>query len=217
MWDLLNSWLSAIDVTLFRIGNDRVGAFEAFGFLTGGACVWLAARQRIENFPIGIANNLFFLLVFALAGLWANAMLQGAFACLGVHGWRRWAQSERATTPETPTRAGARLIAGCVAFIAAGTLILVAPLDHAGDPSAFWDALTACTSLAAQWLLNNRRIETWLFWIAADCIYVPLFLNQGLMLTAAVYALLLFMCLIGLRDWQRAAASARETVGQAVA
>ena len=37
---------------------------EVVGFGTGAACVWLAARRNIWTFPLGIANNLVFIVLF---------------------------------------------------------------------------------------------------------------------------------------------------------
>ena len=37
---------------------------EILGFVTGALCVWLVARQHIWNWPIGICNNLLYLVVF---------------------------------------------------------------------------------------------------------------------------------------------------------
>ena len=58
---------------------------EVLGFVSGAACVWLATRQSVWNFPVGIANNLLFLGLFATTGLYANAGLQvvGANGRLG--------------------------------------------------------------------------------------------------------------------------------------
>ena len=71
------------------------------------------------------------------------------------------------------------------------------------DSAPLADALTTCLSLVAQWLLNTKRIETWFFWIAADCIFIPLYVSQGLILTASVYVLFLGLCVAGLRAWTR--------------
>ncbi|WP_031186945.1 nicotinamide mononucleotide transporter family protein, partial [Streptomyces sp. NRRL S-1896] len=49
---------------------------EVLGFGSGALCVWLVARQHLANWPIGIANNLFFILLFTQAGLYADAGLQ---------------------------------------------------------------------------------------------------------------------------------------------
>ena len=78
-------------------------------------------------------------------------------------------------------------------------------LTAADDAAPFLDAFTTCLALVAQWLLNTRRIQSWYFWIVADCIYIPLYLSKGLVLTAAVYVLFLGLCVAGLRSWTRAA------------
>ena len=54
----------------------------------------------------------------------------------------------------------------------------------------------------AQGLLNWKKIENWYFWIAADLIYVPLYVVKRLDLTAIVYVLFLSMCFLGLRQWR---------------
>ncbi len=35
---------------------------ETLGFVTGAACVCLVVEENIWNFPLGIANNIFFLI-----------------------------------------------------------------------------------------------------------------------------------------------------------
>ena len=57
---------------------------EVAGFVTGALCVYLVVRQHIANFPIGIANNVFFFVLFVAAGLYADAGLQVVFLALGL-------------------------------------------------------------------------------------------------------------------------------------
>ncbi|MCJ0874910.1 nicotinamide riboside transporter PnuC [Streptomyces sp. AP-93] len=63
---------------------------EILGFVTGAVCVWLVARQHIANWPIGIANNVFFIVLFAQGGLYADAGLQIVFIALAAYGWWSW-------------------------------------------------------------------------------------------------------------------------------
>lgn len=75
MTDLLAPVVQSLNSVLFTIGSDAVTWAEFLGFVTGGLCVALTVRRSILNFPIGIANSAFFLLLFASASLWAAAGL----------------------------------------------------------------------------------------------------------------------------------------------
>ena len=59
---------------------------QLLGFVTGIACVALAVAQRIETFPVGIANNVFFIVLFTNARLYADAALQVVYIALGRDG-----------------------------------------------------------------------------------------------------------------------------------
>src|SRR3954454_19971303 len=183
-------WLTnPLNTVLFHLANDAVTWVELLGFITGGACVWLTVRRHVLNFPVGIANSALFLVLFTSARLWADAALQIMFIALGVTGWWQWLRSRSPQQAVRVRRAGSAELAGCVAFVVVATAVLTYVLRAADDTAPFWDALTTALSIAAQWLLNTRRLETWWFWIAADCIYVPLYIVKRLDLTAGVYVL----------------------------
>lgn len=202
-------WLvDPLNTVLFHLANDAVTWAELLGFVTGGACVWLTVRRHVLNFPIGIANSALFLVLFTSARLWADAALQIMFIALGVAGWWQWVRSRGRQQQEIRVRrAGSIELAACVAFVVGATAVLTYVLRQADDTAPFWDALTTALSIAAQWLLNNRWLETWFFWIAADCIYIPLYIVKKLDLTAGVYVLFLGLCVAGFRSWHVARAA----------
>lgn len=123
---------------------------------------------------------------------------------LGLVGWRQWLHGGASRGRLVVARARWRLLAGCAAFVLAGTWGLTLLLDWARDIAPFWDALTTALSLAAQFLLNGKRVENWAFWIVADAIYVPLYIVKRLDLTAIVYLLFLALCFAGRAAWRRA-------------
>lgn len=63
---------------------------EIGGFASGALCVWLTVRRTIWNFPVGLANNAFFFVLFLRAGLFGDAWLQVLYLALGVLGWYWW-------------------------------------------------------------------------------------------------------------------------------
>jgi nicotinamide mononucleotide transporter len=186
--------------TVFELFGEPVSWAELAGFVTGIACVALAVMQRIETFAVGIANNVFFIVLFTDARLYADAALQVVYIALGVMGW--WVWATRAREPADVRRASTQLLLAITLGVGLATLILVPILRAAHGAAPGWDALTTSMSLGAQLLLNLKRLETWYVWIAVDIIYVPLYLSRDLNLTALVYVVFLALCIQGWRQWR---------------
>jgi nicotinamide mononucleotide transporter len=186
--------------TVFELFGEPVSWAELFGFITGIACVALAVAQRIETFPVGIANNVFFVILFFDARLYADAALQLVYIGLGVMGWVTWAKLKGQAL--YVRRAGPRLLVATAIGVGVATLVLIPILREAHGAAPGWDALTTSMSLGAQLLLNLKRLETWFVWIAVDIIYVPLYFSRDLNLTALVYIVFLCLCIQGYRQWR---------------
>ena len=203
MLDWLANLVSPLNTVLFTLGADAVSWAELLGFVSGAAAVALTVVNRIENFPVGIANSAFFLVLFASSRLWADSGLQVVYIVLGFVGWWQWTFGGARRSPLRVGSATGRQLTACAVWVVVGTVGLTALLRWADDAAPFWDAFTTALSLAAQYLLNARRVQTWWFWIAADIVYVPLYFTRDLDLTGIVYILFLGLAVLGYRQWQR--------------
>jgi nicotinamide mononucleotide transporter len=177
---------------------------EALGFVTGGACVYLVVKENVWNFPIGIANCVFFLVLFTQAKLYGDAALQVVYIALGIQGWYLWLRGGENKTPLRVERASRRLLAFVAAFVVAGTIALTIFFQYINDAAPFLDAFTTVLSLGAQYLLNRKAVENWLLWITADVVYIYLYAVRELHLTAVLYFVFLCLCIAGLRRWLKA-------------
>lgn len=209
MLDWLARLVAPLNRVLFHMGADAVSWAELLGFITGAICVYLVVRANVHNFWTGILNSALFLVLFATARLWADASLQFVYIVLGLVGWWQWLHGGRNRTALRVGRASARLLIACLAFVAVGTVVLTPILRQAHDIAPFLDALTTSLSLAAQFLLNAKKIQNWLFWLAADAIYIPLYFTKHLNLTGLVYVAFLGLAIIGGVQWRRLEKSAR--------
>jgi nicotinamide mononucleotide transporter len=161
-------------------------------------------KQNIWSWPIGIANSAFFLALFFSARLFADMGLQVIYIVLGFLGWYWWLRGgEDRTTLRVSHATPVTLLAlGLLGAVATAGLTVF--LRSIGDAAPFLDALTTVLSLVAQYMLTRKLIENWYVWIAADIIYIGLYSSRGLYLTAALYALFLALCVMGLRGWRGA-------------
>lgn len=175
---------------------------EVLGFVTGAACVLLAARRSIWNFPIGIANNIVFLWLFLGSALYADAGLQVVYLVLAVAGWVNWARNrasdEKALIASTPRRAVVPLVIAAVVITALLIWVLSTFTDSTTEVA---DSSTTAVSLVAQYMLNRRWIENWFVWLAVDIAYVGLYLVKGLWITGLLYLLFIGIAVWGYRGW----------------
>ncbi|MEP6755861.1 MAG: nicotinamide riboside transporter PnuC [Chthonomonadales bacterium] len=173
---------------------------EVWIFLSGALAVWLAVVAHISNWPVGIINVILWIFLFNQQKLYANAWLQVIYIVSGFLGWYWWVQKKDGEALPI-AKASAKLNWGlwiaCFALSYPTYLLLLS----IGGASAYWDGLTTLISLAGQFLLMKKYRENWWFWIVVDVIYVALFISQKLYLSAQLYAILLVMCIHGVRTW----------------
>ncbi len=177
---------------------------EILGFVTGAACVLLAARENVWNWPIGIANEIFFFILFWHSKLYADAVLQIVYLVVSLYGWWLWLYGgkQRSQLPITRVSRSGAIILGLVT--AGATVAIYAVLSKFTDSNVpLGDAITTALSLVAQYMLGRKLIENWAVWITADFIYIALYSYKHLYLTAALYAIFIVMCVSGYLHWQR--------------
>ncbi|MBD2722923.1 nicotinamide riboside transporter PnuC [Hymenobacter armeniacus] len=194
-------------LTAVRVAVQSSSPLEVAAVVTGAACVWLAARNSIWNFPVGVVNGILYLVVFWQSRLYSDAGLQLAFIALLIYGWVKWLR--KATGPELPiTRTPRRLavwlgVAGVLYAGVAGVLLVT--YTNAALP--YWDSTTTAISLVAQLLLSRRHLENWLLWIGVDVAYVGMYWHRDLYLTSGLYVVFLGLAAYGYWQWRREVAA----------
>jgi nicotinamide mononucleotide transporter len=182
---------------------------ETLGFVTGAACVYLVVKENIWNFPVGIANDLFFLILFGRARLYGDAGLQVIYVLLALQGWYLWLHGGQNKSILRITRASPKTLVVLTVITIAATSVLAIILRAVRGAAPILDAFTTILSLTAQYMLNKKYLENWWVWIAADVIYIYLYLSRGLGLTALLYAVFLVLCVTGIRNWSQAVEQSR--------
>ena len=177
---------------------------EILGFVTGAASVLLAVRESPWNWPVGIANNIFFLILFWHAQLYADAILQIVYIVISVFGWWNWLRGGAGHTELPISKTTRRSAVILAAVTAAATAILAITLRRFTNSTVpLGDGVTTALSLAAQYMLSRKLLENWWVWMSADVIYIALYCYKSLYLTAALYLLFFAMCIAGYAGWRK--------------
>jgi len=168
--------------------------------------VYLATRQNIWSWPVGVVAVSLYLYVFAGAKLYSDAGLQVFFLVMQFYGWYQWTRGgvehSRSMSPVTRlSRRGWLLtVAGVVAWTG-GTGTLLHTYTDAAAP--YPDAFTTILSVIAQFQMTRKILENWTLWIVADIVYIGVYTYKSLYATTGLYAIFLALCVKGYLDWKR--------------
>lgn len=163
--------------------------------------VWLANRNHSYTWVVGIVACVLLGVLFFQSRLYADVTLQIFFIVTSLIGLLNWQSTKNKvqlpiTRIEIKKTIGFGLLAALVS-LAYGWMLQ----QYTNASYPFVDSLVLGFSVLAQFLLMERKLENWIFWIIVDIISVPLFWSKGLYITAAIYLLFLVNAIWGLLHW----------------
>jgi nicotinamide mononucleotide transporter len=177
-----------------------LSSLEAFCVFTSYVCTFLCVVERRINYPIGAISNAAYCLFFAQAGLVGSSIVTGYLTFSLAYGWFRW-KSDTNTKPVGnvamkywPVYIGAT----AVAFL--GGFWLYGVFD---TPVVWTDLVVMAGSILAQFLLDNKRIETWAVWAVVNVFAIYTYINVGASLVAFQYVFFLLNAFYGWYMWQQ--------------
>lgn len=160
--------------------------------------VWLTARKNIWSWPVGVIGILAYAFIFFDKCDWGNFGLQFIFLIQSVCGWIYWKRGLFDKSTNINIKRFPLLISGnlllflliySLSYIFNGNLLLL-------------DSVTATLSVTATILLVLKKIESWIFWIIADILYVIFFILNGLYLSSFLYFIFLILAIYGFLNWK---------------
>ena len=178
--------------------------FEAAGIVSTLICVWLNIKENIWGWFWAIISSGIYAWVYYNAKLYSDMELQFVFIIISFYGWWHWLY-HNGTGPQLPvTNTPAKLYVPLLLILVAAAFASGFLHQYYTDASLpYLDSALTATSLVAQWLMARKYIENWLLWIAANVVYVYMYMSKGLTGTAILYVFLFFMAIKGSIDWRK--------------
>ena len=180
---------------------------EIAGFLTTLVGIWLTTRRLLICWPVVLAADVLYLVVFYRARLFSDALLQIFFVAFTLYGWWHWWRGVR---EDGEVRVVPLSIRGWLAGLASGAVgaaLLGWLMVRVGAALPHLDAALTSYSLVASWWQARKHTANWWLWIVVNVVYIGEYLYKDLWVTAVLYLLLVILAVMGLVDWRRAPAA----------
>jgi nicotinamide mononucleotide transporter len=179
---------------------------EIAGTVLGLINLWLTVRQNIWCWPVGIACVVCFGFVFYDARLYSDMLLQGVYTVVQFYGWWYWVTQHRSgVLSKAPiVRMSNSIIViwlACIALAAAALGTAMANYTKADLP--YLDAIPTVLSMAAAWLQARKALQSWIFFIVANLLFIGIYAAKGLHITIILYIVSTGLAVYGYREWRR--------------
>jgi len=152
--------------------------------------VILAARENSWCWFWGIIScSLWAYASFAFYELYLDAILQVFYVVmsfLGLYRWKKGGSGEQQDRPITRLSQRQHLY-----YIGGGSILALlfgyAFSEYTPAAATYWDAFTTIFSVLATFMLVNKRLDNWAYWVIIDLAYAGLYASRG----AYLFALLM--------------------------
>lgn len=176
---------------------------EWLGFVSTIACIYLAAKENILNWPVSILSIVISAILYFDSHLFGDFALQFYFLFTAFYGWWFWLKKKK-EREKLIVRIKLQQWIIIVILIAILTMLSGYLLDRYTPSNVpYEDGFCTAVSLVAQIMLTRKILENWVLWILVDICYVPLLIYKNLNLYALLYAILVVIAIKGYLDWRK--------------
>lgn len=185
---------------VFGIPPYTMNALEVFAVATGYSCTYLCVLQDRWNYPLGAVATASLCIVFWQGGLFASALTNLYLPLALLYGWFRWGSNGN-PRPVTQTSPTSWLLQGAVATGLYMLVVLI--MDMLGANLPMWDAVILAGTILAQFMLDNKKLETWFVWAVVDIVAVVVYVSQGYYFAGVQMGFFLLNAAWGYHMWRK--------------
>ena len=174
---------------------------ESIAVISSITYVILATKQNIWCWVFAVISVLLYIYICFNARLFAETGLQVFYlimAAYGYYSWKKPLKPLRVKQWETSTHLLIILCGGVLAFMLG---FYFTTYTNAKIPIA--DSFTTVFAIIATYMVTQKILENWLYWIIIDTVSIYLYSQRDLQLTSLLFAIYTFIAIIGYFSWLR--------------
>lgn len=191
-------------------GFQAMSYWEYLAVLLGLAYLILAMKQSLWCWPAAFVSTSIYTIMFWQGLLYMESFLNFYYLLMAIYGWWQWrgvnhspASAVEASLVAKPIQSWSRAkhaVWITVAFVMA--MILGYLLDnHTQARMAYLDSFTTVFAIMTTYMVTQKVLENWLYWVVIDLASVYLYIQNQYMPTAVLFALYTVLAVQGYRIW----------------
>ena len=206
-----------VNTIFFTFLNYPMSYLEFVGTIFTGCSVYLAAKNKVSSWPIGLVGIILYSSLFYQIHLYSDLLEQIYYFITTFWGWYLWSSLNKNKSGEAEELKVSTfslkqnlftvgLILGLTQLLSffIGNIHLLLPKFFPVPASFVWiDSFTTIVSFVATIYLAKRKIENWHLWILVDVIGIWLYYQKGVAFLSLLYFAFLVNAIKGLSIWSK--------------
>lgn len=208
-------------------GFEAMSMWEYVGVVFGLLYLILAMKQNIWCWAAAFISTLVYTLLFWQGALLMESALNLYYLAMAVYGWWQWRgasvdssspkvnevdSAPTTTTTTASSTAATKAITSwslnrhilIIVVTSVISLILGYVLDnHSHAQMAYLDSFTTCFAVITTYLVTQKVLENWLYWVVIDLASIYLYIEMQYLPTAALFVVYTVLAVQGYRLWRR--------------
>lgn len=181
----------------------QTSPWEGLAVLLGIVYVVLAAKEFISAWFFAFFSTLIYTVIFWEGALFSSSFLNFYYMVMAVYGYYAWNNgSDEKMLAITSYALPKHMIiigSGIVLSFSVGYL----SSTYTDGKMAYLDAFVMVFSIITTWLLTQKVIENWLYWIVIDSAAIVLYWNSGFLVTTALFIIYVILAFYGYWTWRK--------------
>lgn len=178
-------------------------SLELVSVCFGLAYVILAARENAWCWPAALVNTATAIILFWDASLLMESGLNAFYLLIAVYGWWQWqyggSGKSELTISTWPLRNHLYVL---IAIILLSMTSGAALSSNSTAALPYLDSLTTWSAVICTWMVTQKILENWLYWIVIDAVSIYLYIDRELYLYAMLFALFTVIAIYGYYQWR---------------
>ncbi len=204
--------------------------FVAMAF--GIASVLFAKKENILVYPTGIISTALYVYLLSKWQMYGDLIINIYYTLMSIYGWWVWSRVDEKSHQHIPitksTKKDYLQALGIFIFTSAFVIwvyrhynvmpnklgfsesvsyawqhLSTGVLSEIKKVTPFLDTFTTGAAFAAMWLMANKKLESWIFWIIVNIASVPLYFIKGYGFTGIQYTIFLILAFQGYKEWKK--------------
>lgn len=191
-----------LDLFLTQLINTSSWEWLAVVFALG--YLLLAVKESLWCWPAAFISTAIYSALFFDVNLYMESILNIYYLIMAVYGWYQWSYKTQGETLKPVIQWS--LKTHVIIIVVTSLLIFLSGkmLEQYTDQDfAYIDSFTTWFAVITTYMVTQKVLENWLYWIVIDLVSIYLYLNKGFALTSVLFMSYVLIAIYGWFQWKK--------------